>query len=282
MTEEEKLPVFPFVPDKVSESRFRVFEHGDFPSRAEVEELVQLMWEEPETTFYYYFPRNGPAEESLLRFKQTGVIHMAEMEHRHYKHPKLQRDYVRIVEGEDGYQWDWERETVAKGPEYWKATLTLSAKTRTELDTRHKVELEDFFRSNRQKAKYSFDAFLSYSISNSAEAELIHSKASTAGLRVFMAPKLLVPGDDFAEEIRSALEGSAELWLLLTPQTARSEWVISEWGAAWVLKRTIVPILHRCAPDALPDRLARFQCIDLHRIDELISARAQSHGKANG
>jgi hypothetical protein len=43
-----------------------------------------------------------------------------------------------------------------------------------------------------------------------------------------MAPKVLKPGDDFAEEIRLALHGSHELWLLVSPSSAKSEWVISE------------------------------------------------------
>ena len=85
-----------------------------------------------------------------------------------------------------------------------------------------------------------------------------------------MAPKVLKPGDDFAEEIRMALLGSLELWVLVSPSSASSEWVITEWGAAWALAKKIVPILHRCAHDSLPMRLQKLQCIDLHRCDELI------------
>jgi hypothetical protein len=85
-----------------------------------------------------------------------------------------------------------------------------------------------------------------------------------------MASKILSPGDDFAEEIRNALEGSREVWLLMSPKSINSEWVISEWGAAWVLQRRIVPILHRCAPESLPDRLKKLHYIDMHRHMELV------------
>ena len=117
--------------------------------------------------------------------------------------------------------------------------------------------------------------FLSYAAEDTAEAEMIYSKASEVGLRLFMAPKVLAPGDEFAEKIRAALEGARELWLLVSPSSVKSEWVISEWGAAWVLKRTIVPILHRCAPDALPDRLRRLQSLDLHHCEELVLSRTE-------
>lgn len=274
--EEKKLSTLPIVPDKIIESTFIVFEYGDFPTEEAAEEFVQLLWEKPETAFYYYFPTNGSAEKSLLNYKKSGIIKMAEVERRYYKHSKFKRNYVHIVEGKDGYRWEWERETVEKGPEYWQATITLSARTRSELDTRHKIELEEFYRNSRQKEKYRYDIFLSYSTANSKEAELVCSKASAAGLRVFMAPKDIEPGDDFAEEIRSALEGAVELWLLVSPQSIGSEWVISEWGAAWVLKRKIVPILHRCTPEDIPKRLSRFQCIDFYRIDELISKKTES------
>ena len=95
---------------------------------------------------------------------------------------------------------------------------------------------------------------------------------------MFLAPKELNPGDDFAEEIRLALHGSRELWLLVSPSSSKSEWVISEWGAAWALGKRIVPILHRCGPDALPVRLAKLQCVDLHRVNEAISLLSASAG----
>jgi TIR domain len=266
------LPVFPFVPDKVTRQRLRVFVEGDFLSQDDVDELVQLLWEEPDTTFYYYCERDRPLEPQLLARVSTGVVRADDYERRYYRHPKHDRSYLRIAGTEDAVA-EWQLELLRAGPEYWRTTLTLSPLARQQLDTRHKIALEAEIRESFEKTRYSFDAFLSYSSSNSTEADLVYSRAAAAGLRVFMAPKQLLPGDDFAEEIRCSLEGARELWLLLSPQSARSEWVISEWGAAWVLRRPIVPILHRCEPNLLPERISRFHCIDLHKIDELISSR---------
>ncbi len=172
--------------------------------------------------------------------------------------------------GAPRYGWDWEREVVEKGPEFWRVTLALSQRKRDELDAWRKVQMEEHFRQQARHATYSHDVFLSYATPDSTEAHGIRDKIVAAGHRVFLAPKELRPGDDFAEEIRLALLGSRELWVLVSPSSSKSEWVISEWGAAWALGKRIVPILHRCAPDSLPTRLARLQCIDLYRVDDAI------------
>jgi tetratricopeptide (TPR) repeat protein len=78
------------------------------------------------------------------------------------------------------------------------------------------------------------------------------------------------PGDDFAEKIRIALKAFPRLWLLVTPESVESKWVTSEWGAAWVLQKEIVPILLRCSPDQLPEQLKNYQSIDYHNCRELI------------
>jgi hypothetical protein len=51
----------------------------------------------------------------------------------------------------------------------------------------------------------------------------------------------------------------------------KSDWVLSEWGAAWALGKKIVPILHRCDPEKLPDRIRRRQCIDFYEHPELVA-----------
>lgn len=267
------VPIFPFVPDAVKASRFYVIEAGDLPTDAHVQDLIQKMWLEPEASFYYYQGHTGgrSADGPLLAARNRGAILMNDYERRYYKHPRYTRDYVRIVpKGDDEYNWDWEREVVEEGPEFWRFTLELSQRQRDELDAWRKVQMEEHFRQQAQQSRYTYDVFLSYANADSDEAKSIHDQIKTAKHTVFMAPKILKPGDDFAEQIRLALLGSRELWLLVSPSTSKSEWVISEWGAAWALGKRIVPILHRCPPESLPARLASLQCIDLHRVEELI------------
>jgi hypothetical protein len=116
----------------------------------------------------------------------------------------------------------------------------------------------------------SYDVFLSHSAHDRDEAKGVYDRLRRGGYHVFLAPMDISPGDDFAEKIRLALLISRELWLLVSKSSSKSEWVTSEWGAAWALGKRIVPILHRCAPEDLPQRLARLQCVDLHRVDEAI------------
>jgi hypothetical protein len=105
--------------------------------------------------------------------------------------------------------------------------LHLSQRKRDEFDAWRKVQLEEHFRQRARAAQYEYDVFLSYSSADTTEAQMLHDKIKSAGLRVFMAPKALKPGDDFAEEIRLALHGARELWLLVSPSISKSEWVIS-------------------------------------------------------
>lgn len=198
---------------------------------------------------------------------------MNEYELRYYRHPKFERDFVQILQPQNEYKWEWQEEVVEKGPEFMRTRLELSERKKRELEAWQKVQLEESYRDQLRGLRYAHDIFLSYSSVDQKEAEEITCKVEETGGNIFMAPKLVSPGDDFAEEIRSALEGSQELWLLVSPNSIKSEWVISEWGAAWALRKRIVPILYRCSPDALPPRLKKFQCIDFHNVPEFINKK---------
>lgn len=115
--------------------------------------------------------------------------------------------------------------------------------------------------------------FLSYASGDSKEAQNIYDLITAAGGKAFLSEKSLRAGDDFAEAIRKALHASTELWLLLSPNSLRSEWVISEWGAAWALRKRIIPILFRCGPTDAPDRIRRLHCVDFHNCPALIKDR---------
>jgi len=225
------IPIFPFVPDSIKESRFYVIEAGDVSNDRDVQGLIQKLWLELEVDFFYFHGHMGgpPIDAALVRARNREDILMDESERRYYKHPENKRDYVRIVpKGEGEYRWDWEREVVEKGPEYWRVRLKLSQRKREELDAWRKVQIEEHYRQQARNARYDYDVFLSYSNDDTDAANMLHKKIVDAGYKVFMAPKVLKPGDDFAEEIRLALHGSHELWLLVSPSSAKSEWVISE------------------------------------------------------
>jgi TIR domain len=235
MPEEDDSPVFPFEPTEVKTSRFRVLQYGDFQSEKDIQRLFHLLWLEPECTISYDFEKNGSIDVALQRARDRGNILMSQMQRQYFAHPHFERDYILIRDRGGEYAWDWEREVVEKGPKYWQVRLELQPRKVAELDAWRKVHLEEAYREQLRTAKCDYDVFLSYAEGNRAEAELLHEKVVAASGKIFMAPKVLAPGDDFAEEICAALERSRELWLLASPASAKSEWVIPEWGAAWVL-----------------------------------------------
>ena len=117
---------------------------------------------------------------------------------------------------------------------------------------------------------FEYDVFLSYSRHDEMEASQIRDKLSAHALDCFMAGKALCGGDPFSEKIRDALCSAREMCILFTPNARKSEWVTTEWGAAWALNKVIVPVLLRTSPDDLPDRLRSVQCVDFHKISEYI------------
>lgn len=123
---------------------------------------------------------------------------------------------------------------------------------------------------SKPKVAFEYHVFLSFSSRDQEQANTLYDAIVEAGGRAFMSSKHLQPGDDFADEIRNQLVASRELWLLVTPNSLKSEWVLTEWGAAWMTGMKIVPIIHRCKPEDLPDRLKRFQCIDFYDYMKLV------------
>ncbi len=117
---------------------------------------------------------------------------------------------------------------------------------------------------------YEYDLFLSFSSMNRDEARAIETRAGEMGLRVFLDEKAIQPGVVWDEVIRQGLLNSRELAVHATPQSLESEWVKTEWGAAWVLGRMITPIILRLDPRDLPERLKQPQWIDYHRFEEFL------------
>ena len=117
-----------------------------------------------------------------------------------------------------------------------------------------------------------YDVFISFSSIDKEQATEIYDAIVSAGGKAFLSAKSLSAGDDFAEEIKKRLVASRELWLLVSPNSLKSEWVLTEWGAAWALNKKIVPILYRCRPEELPDRLRIKQSIDFHQYPDLIKS----------
>jgi TIR domain len=266
---ERGQPTLGWKPTSSKFTNFRVYEQGQLASPDVLELLIQHLFLEPETEIKYYYQDGTDIDGPLVQAIHNGHILMRKSELRFFRHPEIAHSYIKIEKDDNGEPW--QKQATEQTPEFVEVTLQLSARKRAELDTINKVQLEEQIREQLKRQKWSFDVFLSYSERDKESAALIHTKVSASGGRIFMAPKEMSPGDDFAEKIRNALVHSRELWLLVSPRSITSEWVISEWGAAWALEKKIVPILYQCDQTALPERLRRIHSVDLHLIDDLIA-----------
>jgi hypothetical protein len=64
-------------------------------------------------------------------------------------------------------------------------------------------------------SEFAYDLFISYSSADVAKARQFEQKAASLGLSCFMDIKEIEPGDDWAEQIRTALHTSRELCVLV-------------------------------------------------------------------
>ena len=148
------MPVFPFEPDEIKRSQFRVIEPSDMQSPQDVEALMRLMWQERECAFSYYMPKNGPGSAAMTQARHSGELLMEEMKRRYFRHPRYDRDYVHIPDRNGSYRWPWEKGVVEKGPEYWQVRLQLSAHKIAEFDALYKIQLEhNHLRGERSESK---------------------------------------------------------------------------------------------------------------------------------
>jgi len=128
-------------------------------------------------------------------------------------------------------------------------------------------------------SQWAYDVFLSFSSKNRDQAREIKACGDRMRVRIFMDEREIEGGDIWDETIRAALQGSRELALLATRDGFKSEWVSTEWGAAWAMQRRITPLLHRCDVDDMPECLRRHQAIDWHTYEAYLR-KVKERGEA--
>lgn len=270
--EDNETVAFPnIMPSSISLSRFLNYQRNDIGSEEELQSLLANLFYHPEVTAYY-FSAHGEQWDSLLsEAVEAGEVLITKTENFFFRHPRA-GGFTKIEVRDNNYDFEWQREVVDTGPMYSRSTLVLSAHKRLSLETWQKIHMEEEYREMKLVKDFQYEVFLSYSSDNSSEARTVSDAINHSGKRVFLAEKSIQPGLDFEDAIRKALKGSREVWLLVSHQSMQSEWVTTEWGAAWALEKKIVPILFRCDVNSLPARLKRLHCVDFHRYNDLINA----------
>lgn len=116
----------------------------------------------------------------------------------------------------------------------------------------------------------SYSVFLSYSSTDKDEARKIATFLSKKNIKVFLSEKELKPSTKWEHDIKNALRTSILFCLLATPNSLKSEWVATEWGAAWAYEIPILPILLQCSVKDLPERLRDYQAINFHEMPKIL------------
>ena len=93
-----------------------------------------------------------------------------------------------------------------------------------------------------------------------------------------MASQKVQGGNIFDAEIREALIESKEVCIVFSPSALNSEWVLSEWAAAWVLDKRIVPLLYQMPPAKLPERLRKFHAMDFSQLNKFVDQVKKRQG----
>lgn len=269
MEDNKSVPFPNITPSSIRLSPFLSYRRNDIESEEDLQALLANLFYQPEVAAYYFSAHGEQWDPLLSEAVERGEVLVSITENFFFRHPRTSK-FIKIERRYGNYEFAWEREVVEAGPIYSRSTLVLSAHKRLSLETWQKIHMEDEYREMKLLNDSQYDVFLSYSTNNSREARSVSDAITFAGKTVFLAEKNIQPGHYFEDEIRKALKGSREVWLLVSPQSMQSEWVTTEWGAAWALEKKIIPILLRCDVSSLPDRLKRIQHVDFHCYNDLI------------
>jgi hypothetical protein len=128
-------------------------------------------------------------------------------------------------------------------------------------------------RKTVRKKKYS--VFLSHASKDNwiarQMAGRLEDAAGKAGVQVFLDERVIEGGDSISEEIRDGILRCAELLVLLTPHSVDRPWVLIEIGAAWTLRKRIIPVVYNLLPGQMPDVIEPRKAVDLNDFDQCVS-----------
>lgn len=146
-TTRKKGSLFPdILPSTEEISKSYILKAGDIKTKEDIDELIGLLYTEPESSFYYFSEKDkGNADTLLMEAENQGDILMNKSEFFYYEHPKSERYFMKIEVRDGNYQWPWQKEVVEKGPMFVKKELKLSQRKRTELETLQKIGMEKTF-----------------------------------------------------------------------------------------------------------------------------------------
>jgi hypothetical protein len=123
--------------------------------------------------------------------------------------------------------------------------------------------------NNHANEQMKYDIFISYSSDDSSIANELRDSLISKGFNCFMSEKDIPSASLWEDKIWEAIHLSKKVLLLITPRSKSRPWILLETGAAWALKKDLVPALMFVTPQELIEPIQKYQA----RIIETSSQR---------
>jgi hypothetical protein len=123
----------------------------------------------------------------------------------------------------------------------------------------------------RRNPKYQ--VFVSHATADKWIATTFCEKIDATGATSFRDDRNINGGDNIPESIRTEIQVSRELVVLLTPDSIERPWVLLEVGAAWGRRKNyrIVPVLCHVSFDAIPDIIEGKKAFHINDFDKYLT-----------
>jgi len=96
-------------------------------------------------------------------------------------------------------------------------------------------------------SKHEYDIFLSYHRTDDEWTKRFVDALSKQGMEVWY-DEIIKAGESWREKLEEGLRQSRNIVFVVTPETARSNWMALELGAALALKKPLIPIVDEDTP----------------------------------
>ncbi len=124
-----------------------------------------------------------------------------------------------------------------------------------------------------ERARPSYQVFVSHATADKWIATTFCEKIDSLGASTFRDDRDINGGDSIPEAIRTEIQVSRELVVLLTPDSIERPWVLLEVGAAWGRRKDyrIVPVLCHVSFDAIPDIIEGKKAFHINDFDKYLT-----------
>lgn len=125
----------------------------------------------------------------------------------------------------------------------------------------------------KPRPKPEYQVFVSHATADKWIATTFCEKIDATGATSFRDDRDINGGDSIPESIRTQIQVSRELVVLLTPDSIERPWVLLEVGAAWGRRKDyrIIPVLCHVSFDAVPDIIEGKKAFHINEFDKYLA-----------